>query len=241
MHRAAASLPEYETWGRERWAGSQPVPRHRHRAAYAALVLSGGYEEAGDGGRRRVEPGDVLLHDGFEAHLDRMGARGAETLNLPLPPEWTSAFRHGRLADADAVARAAERSSTQAAELLLAAVTPTPCGPGDWPDLLATALSADASVRLGDWARAHGLAAATVSRGFAAVYGVTPSTFRAQACARRAWRLLTAEAFPLAAVAQEAGFADQAHMTRAVAALTGATPSAWRRSNRFKTGAAAPA
>jgi AraC-like DNA-binding protein len=39
----------------------------------------------------------------------------------------------------------------------------------------------------------------------------------------------------LAAVAAEAGFADQAHMNRAVKALTERTPGVWRGSNRFKT------
>jgi hypothetical protein len=32
-----------------------------------------------------------------------------------------------------------------------------------------------------------------------------------------------------------AGFADQAHMSRAIRVLTGATPGNWRRSNSFKT------
>jgi quercetin dioxygenase-like cupin family protein len=37
------------------------IPRHYHWLPYAAVVLSGGYEEAGDGGRRHVRPGDVLI------------------------------------------------------------------------------------------------------------------------------------------------------------------------------------
>lgn len=40
------------------------------------MVLSGGYEEAGEGGRRRVAAGDVIVHHPFEAHLNRVSSRG---------------------------------------------------------------------------------------------------------------------------------------------------------------------
>lgn len=234
--RGSAFLPEYEAWGRERWSPSRQVPRHRHRAPYAALVLWGGYEEAGDGGRRRVGPGDVLLHDGFEAHLDRMEARGAETLNLPLPPGWSLSVRGGRIDDADAVVRVAEHDPTEAACRLLARLIPAEADAEDWPDDLARALAGGAVIRLGAWAGARRLAPATVSRGFFAAYGATPSRYRLEARARSAWRALQDGCASLAAVAQEAGFADQAHMTRAVTALTGRTPSAWRRGSiAFKT------
>jgi len=59
--------------------------RHVHEKAYAALVLSGGYEEAGDHGRFRVKAGDVIFHEPFEAHLDRFSETGAAVLNLRLP------------------------------------------------------------------------------------------------------------------------------------------------------------
>jgi hypothetical protein len=48
------------------------IGRHVHTRAYAALVLSGCYEEAGDSGRHRVQAGNVVLHEAFEAHLDRI-------------------------------------------------------------------------------------------------------------------------------------------------------------------------
>lgn len=38
------------------------LPRHRHSAGYMTLVLAGGYDEAGDVGRFRVGPGDLLVH-----------------------------------------------------------------------------------------------------------------------------------------------------------------------------------
>ena len=47
--------------------------------------------------------------------------------------------------------------------------------------------------------------------------------------ARRAWRDVVAGTAGLAEIACTTGFADQAHMTRAIARLTGTTPGAWRK------------
>jgi AraC-like DNA-binding protein len=45
---------------------------------------------------------------------------------------------------------------------------------------------------------------------------------------RRAWLALAGPG-SLADIAARTGFADQPHMTRAITALTGASPHAWRR------------
>ena len=218
--RSPASQPQ-------RLAANARMARHRHAAPYAALVLAGDYEEAGDAGRRRVSVGDVVLHAAFEAHLDRTGRRGATVLNLPLDIT-TLPCRFGRLEDVDAVARAAERDVTTAAGLLLALTRVAAVGPGDWPDRLARTLIHTPDFRLDDWASRHGLTAEAVSRGFRRVFGVSPSRYRLEARARRAWRELGTPGETLAGIAAAAGFADQSHMTRAVTALTGRPPGAWR-------------
>src|SRR5262245_35105344 len=72
------------------------MTRHRHVAAYATLVLSGGYEEAGDAGRFRVSEGDILIHAPFSAHRDAIFRTGAVVLDLPLPfdgRDWPSRGR----------------------------------------------------------------------------------------------------------------------------------------------------
>jgi AraC-like DNA-binding protein len=81
----------------------------------------------------------------------------------------------------------------------------------------------------------HGLTPATVSRGFARVFETSPAAFRAEARALRAFARITAGGRSLAGIAAVAGFADQAHMTRAIRALTGRPPGHWLRSIRFKT------
>jgi AraC-like DNA-binding protein len=111
--------------------------------------------------------------------------------------------------------------------------------PPDWPDRLAADILSNPALRLSGWSRAHGLAPATVSRGFRRVFAISPIAFRAQLHARMAWRHLMQSDAPLASIAIETGFSDQPHMTRAVATLTCQTPAQWRarRSNRCKTAA----
>lgn len=213
--------------GRTRHAPWEDLARHRHDHGFAALVVSGGYVEAGDTGRHRVEPGDVVVHRPFESHLDRFDARGAEVLVLPLPAAWDGPV-HGRIADPDAIVRAAERSASEATALLLDGLAGAPPRAEDWPDALASSLRADPSLSLGDWAETAGLHAASVSRGFRQVFALTPAGFRQVQRAHRAVAAITRTATPLAALAQDCGFADQAHMTRAVVKLTGTTPSALR-------------
>ena len=103
------------------------LERHAHAEAYAALVLAGGYEEAGDRGRFRVEVGDVLFHEEFEGHLDRFPERGAVVLNLRLSGTVGVTAGVARIEDADALARLAERDCREAAELVcLAAMKENP-------------------------------------------------------------------------------------------------------------------
>jgi hypothetical protein len=89
--------------------GYTVLDRHLHIESYLALVLSGGYEEAGDRGCLRVLAGDVLLHSAFEAHLDRYQPSGADVLNLALPSGFTCQHVSMRVPDPDAIVRIAER------------------------------------------------------------------------------------------------------------------------------------
>jgi AraC-like DNA-binding protein len=102
-------------------------------------------------------------------------------------------------------------------------------GEDDWPDALAEALRLRADLfRIGTWARERGLAPASVSRGFRRVFGTSPERYRAEARARLAWSRIVRTRQPLAVIACDIGFADQAHMTRGVGAVTGQPPGGWR-------------
>ena len=209
--------------GHDRLAGREKLARHRHTQGYVAILLQGGYREVGDRGRFTVRPGDALVHSPFEAHQNDSAASGARILNLPLSAGLTEAGLFG-VQDPDFLVRLAERNVAEAAEAFSESARRQGRAESDWPDLLATELRGLAPIRLSEWARHHGLAAETVSRGFARAYGVTPHLYRAEARARMAVAAIQSRSRSLAAIAVDLRFSDQAHMTRAVRSLTGKTP-----------------
>jgi hypothetical protein len=108
---------------REYRAGRTVLARHQHSSGYLAVVLSGGYEEAGDRGCYRVKAGDVVVHTAFEAHLNRYDTNGGEVLDLGLP-SFRSSFTGefpvvGSLRDADEAVHIAERDPVEAARYVL--------------------------------------------------------------------------------------------------------------------------
>jgi len=216
-------------YGRQFRNGFTVLPRHRHADSYLALVLSGGYEEAGDGGRHRVRAGQVVMHGAFEAHLNRYDAEGSEVLDLALPSWMEPSTVLMQAPDPDTAVRLAERDPQEALAFLLATMKPLSHRLLDWPDELAHAMAHDPHLRLQDWARERQLADATISRGFRQVFGIAPSAYRIQLKSRLAWRQAAGGCETLSSIAARAGFCDQAHMTHAVRAITGRTPGAWRR------------
>lgn len=203
------------------------VERHRHAKAYAAIVIEGTYEEAGDAGRFCVCPGDVLIHRDYEAHRNAISARGAMVVNIPIDhtEALPSAFK---IADPAPLLAIDPRDKAALRELLLPTQLIAPrCD--DWPDLLALSLRGPFTIHLGSWARQHGLAGETVSRGFRRVFGVTAARYRVEARTRAAVAAIRSTQTPLATLACDLGFADQSHMSRAVHALTATSPLALRK------------
>jgi AraC-like DNA-binding protein len=203
------------------------MERHAHAHPYAALVLSGRYEEAGDCGRFHVRAGHVVLHDRFEEHLNRFPAGDVVVLNIPLD-DFSFKPGLGTAVDVDGIARVAEKDSVTAATLLLSQIEMKAAPALDWPDELAAELMRNPATDLGIWSETRNIAPWTLSRGFARVFGLPPVEFRTRVRARAAWRAIRKTDKPLAALAAIYGFADQAHMTRSVKRLTGRTPRDWR-------------
>ncbi|MDH0863369.1 AraC family transcriptional regulator [Mitsuaria sp. GD03876] len=199
------------------------MTRHRHRHGYVALVLAGGYVEAGDRGRLRVEAGQAVFHAEHESHQNEFFRVGAQVLNLPVPAGDLGQLL-GHVADPDAIARLAERDPLEAAELLRQTFRPSTARLDDWPDLLAAALASDPALNLTEWADAMGIAPPSISRGFRRAYGTSPKRYRLELRAMQALRQMRGWQGSLATLAAETGFADQAHLTRALVALTGLTP-----------------
>jgi AraC-like DNA-binding protein len=199
-----------------RHSGRDRLARHRHTRPYAALVLQGGYLEAGDCGRFDVEAGQVILHGAFEAHQNVFTTRGAVVLNLDVHCD-SGAL--ARVDDPDLIVRLAERDTRAACEALAETLVIQTARDVDWPDQLCLRIIHDPDVDLGEWARQRGLAPPSISRGFVKAYGVTPKRFRADQRAIRAARAFAAGRARGARLAADLGFTDQAHMCKAIKAL----------------------
>jgi AraC-like DNA-binding protein len=218
------------TPGIETLHSSFRLPRHRHLHAYATLVLAGSLEESGYNGRIIATEGDVLVHPALDCHANARVA-GVKLIRFDWIDTWESPGLY-RVTDPDTIARTAEKDVSAACHLLQCSLKQNaPSSPGiknDWPDLLAKALITDKSLQVGTWAERNGLSAATVSRGFSAVYGIAPVAFRAELRARAAWLRISRGSDSLSTIAMETGFADQSHMTRWIRRITGGSPNAWR-------------
>lgn len=217
-------------FGRQQHPANQRLARHCHDSAFATIVLEGGYLEAGDEGRRSVNPGDVLIHHAYESHLDCFSKRGADVLIVPVDARSNLAL-YGRVSDPDALVRTALRSPHDAWLALASDMLASDQRHLDWPDLLAEQLRNDSQLCLRQWADSHGLRPETVSRGFQLAYSSSPKAFRAAARARAAVRRIRESRQPLADIAATLGYADQAHMSRSVKALTGQMPRTLRADN----------
>ncbi len=203
--------------------------RHCHDTAFVAVVLEGSYQEAGDEGRFDVGPGDVLIHHAFESHLGRVAARGARVLVLDLPAALAAtAHVRGHVRDPDRLVRLAARDRHAATAALAEDFVALEPAALDWPDLLARDLRRLDPFALAAWAERRGVRPETLSRGFRAAYGCTPKAYRADVRARAALTAVRSTRDTLSGIAHRLHFTDQAHMTHAVARLTGATPGRWR-------------
>ncbi|GAB3019528.1 hypothetical protein GCM10027098_13240 [Bowmanella dokdonensis] len=200
-----------------------------HRQPYAAVVLKGGYTEAGEAGRWRVSAGDVLIHAPFSFHMDRIHFTPTEVLNLPL--HLTESLRGGfwRVENVDMVVQEAEKDPVQAVARLMETIQPADAGESDQIDELAHQLCQSDAPAIGAWSRHQGIRRETVFRQFQAAYGVNPTQYRIESRTRQAWLATLTSATPLAEISLNCGFADQAHMSRAIKRLTGFSPGQWRR------------
>jgi AraC-like DNA-binding protein len=221
--------------GREELAPGHCLPRHHHLHPYAILVIRGRFDQASYAGRVRVSAGDLVIQPALDAHANRMPrALGATILRLP----WSDVDDLGGvfgLADPDAIVRAAEHDLHEAAQLAREQWSRSrgrTAGANDLPDRLAAELACDRVASLALWSEQLGVARETVARSFSAAFGVSARRFRAELKVRAAWLQIVRTRDGLAQIAAATGFADQAHMTRSVRALTGAAPSAWRRDPR---------
>jgi AraC-like DNA-binding protein len=166
-----------------------------------------------------------------------MVSRGITLVRLPWRQEQAWGGVH-RGVSIDVVRRLAARDPVEASALLAEQVANKPYAPtatSDWPDKLVMDLHANPRLEVSEWAESVGITRGYAWRCFRSSYGIGPAQFRCELNARAALLRIVLSKEPLSKAAADHGFSDQAHMTRAIKALTGTSPGRWRGEHLFKT------
>jgi AraC-like DNA-binding protein len=211
---------------------------HRHSAPYVAFVLEGGYEERSIDGLWRCEAGDLVIHPPMHLHVNDFTGRRSRVLNFILPSKTPAHAAHSygvwRPRDPDAVRRLNGLAADEIAEVLAGAVPAMPIAPGSALSGMAERLASDPRCRIGDRQNHPATTREHASRAFRRHFGFPPAVFRSEQRFRAALQLLADFTRSLVSVALDAGYADQAHLTRDFRARTGASPGAFRRALRLE-------
>jgi len=211
------------------YPGGLTQPSHRHEEAQLSVLLAGSLREM----TRRRDVEAVRRASGVkpcgQSHAARFGPHGALMLSMTLARdpatarpagEWRpnpaamDTLIGGLLATDDAVQRAEMAKDLRGLLEAPAAVEPGR-GEHDAARRLKQALDARPDGgRIDDMARELGMHRTHLSRCFTETYGLAPSLYRARAMTARAVNIALSGRDGLAAVAAEAGFADQSHLAR---------------------------
>ena len=221
-----------------RHAAGARTTLHRHSAPYVAFVLEGGYEERSIDGLWRCEAGDLVIHPPMHLHVNDFMGRRSRVLNFLLAPRTgahpTPSYGVWRPRDPDQVRRLHVMDADGVADALAGAVPAMPVAPCSALSGMAERLAIDPRCRIGDRMNHPATTREHASRSFRRHFGFPPSVFRSEQRFRAALLLLADFQRSLVSVALDAGYADQAHLTRDFKARTGASPGVFRRSLRIE-------
>lgn len=224
--------------------------RHAHPWSTLTLMVTGRVAERVGQAEARGTALSVVYKPAGTEHEDRFGSEGALTLQVILAPEderlalgrgtrarswgWVHAGAIARpLLDVFRAVRAGAEHDSEPLDALIQeslAALPDPLGEGVAPDRLEAArrlLEAE-SLPVAVLARGVGVHPVHLARLFRRHFGTTPAGLRRRERARRAARLVLGGDRSLCESALEAGYADQAHMTRELKRATGMTPAELR-------------
>jgi AraC family transcriptional regulator len=230
------------------------LPWHSHENPYLLVVLGGALLERSGQRENECARGMLVLNSAREPHRDRIGATGARCLNVELGPTWLHGEGHlapapraayrfaGRALDAvgrleaefrraDACALEVESAVRGLIDEAIGSAVPPPRGAPGWLRRVIEMLHAEpmADVDVRGLASAVGIHPAHLCRTFAARQGCTIGQYLRRLRADRALHAILHTTAPLARVAQEAGFTDQSHLTRAMREFYRTTPARLRR------------
>jgi AraC family transcriptional regulator len=238
-----------------RYAPSDRQAAHAHDRSSITMVLRGDVEERVGTDLERAGAMSMVIKPAGVTHATTFGATGAVTVQIQLSPEDEArALEAGHAIAAWQWSHAGEaiRPMVALAQRLRDESGPAPNDPalddlvleslamlpplrprsyGSVPRWLLSAresLMAE-SLSIRSVAAIAGVHPIHLAREFRRSFGIAPTEFRRRMRIRRAGELLARPGEPLAAVALEAGFADQAHMNREMRRTAGVTPAGMRR------------
>ena len=234
------------------YAASLVMPRHRHQEPSLCLVVDGAYAQHTHGREERHAIGHLMFCPADEPHAQVFARSGALKIHLSPGPELLDflarrvALQSAPFACADALVSITRRI---AEELLrpdgcsalaiegLALEAVDRFGRTETPDVHAAWLRsardyvesrAFEAFTLADVARAVDRHPIHVAREFKRAYACTVGDHVRRVRLRTAAALLRSSRRPVAEIAGECGFYDQAHLTRAFRAEHGVTPGTYR-------------
>jgi AraC family transcriptional regulator len=233
------------------------MPPHCHPGTQVSMVLRGAVEEGVGGREHQGSAGAVVVKPAGTVHRNVFGPAPVRMLSLNLhsaDPRFdggSSALQRWRWMQGGPASRAlwgllsAARAEPGSAPALLAdgfwevvdaldadgAAPESPASPPAWLRSIRDRLhdSAGAALPVRDLADAAGVHPVSLARAFRRAYGVPVTEYARRLRVRAAADRVASTALPLARIAYEAGFADQAHLTRELRRETGLTPGALRR------------
>jgi AraC family transcriptional regulator len=229
------------------------MPVHHHDDAWLCVVVAGRYEERIRGRISQHGPGDMLYCPAFEQHAQQFHNKGAAVLIAPSALAIGHLGENLRLADAPCSrsAAAADLGLRMAAELqqyddfsplIVQGMVMEAVGwfqrRDDRPAATSLPWLREAKafiehhcsdpVSIDDVARVAGRHPVHVSRAFRQAFGQSIGECIRGARTRHAARLLLASRQPIAEIAAECGFCDQAHLSRSFKKVFGTTPGLYR-------------
>jgi len=231
------------------------LPEHGHATPFFTYVLRGSYVERAGHYARQCDRGAVIFHD-HESHSNEVGPAGTVSFNVELHSELWRELTGGAGMGTDIAGRVlggdiewpalrvwrefqqADVSSTLGVEeaiVLLSAATQRACARGVFEphqrlERCITYLDAHLMEvhRLADIARIAGVHPMHLAKLFRRRFGCSMGEYlRRRRVAWACGRLARGEG-TIAAIAQDAGFADHAHFTRTFVRVTGCTPRWYR-------------
>jgi len=217
------------------YAPDEECQPHRHDRAQISLLLAGGYVEESDEGCARVDGPSLSRKPGGFEHQNRFGEAGALILSLnkdgTAAPDRYFVTRGPEGLVGHALRRIANDGAAISALAgdVAAGLSPVAAPPSPWMAAARDRLLADSGLNVGVLARSLGLHPVRFARLFREAFAWSPTEARQNRRAAQAVDRLIRTRTPLAEIAAEEGFADQAHLSRVINRTTGWSPGRLRR------------